>query len=110
MGDTNASLTTPQPKIMRPMFGAYGSTMANTRMTFVSQAAYQDGIKEKLDLQSVIYPVRRCRQITKKDMVRNTATPTIEVNPETFEVTVDGYKASVPPADNLSLAQLYWFS
>lgn len=110
MGDTNASLTTPQPKIMRPMFGAYGSTMANTRMTFVSQAAYQDGIKEKLDLQSVIYPVRRCRQITKKDMVRNTATPTIEVNPETFEVTVDGYKATVPPADNLSLAQLYWFS
>lgn len=110
MGDTNASLTTPQPKIMRPMFGAYGSTMANTRMTFVSQAAYQDGIKERLDLQSVIYPVRRCRQITKKDMVRNTATPTIEVNPETFEVTVDGYKASVPPADNLSLAQLYWFS
>ncbi len=110
MGDTNASLTTPQPKIMRPMFGAYGSTMANTRMTFVSQAAYQDGIKEKLDLQSVIYPVRRCRQITKKDMVRNTATPTIEVNPETFEVTVDGYTASVPPADNLSLAQLYWFS
>ena len=110
MGDTNASLTTPQPKIMRPMFGAYGSTMANTRMTFVSQAAYQDGIKEKLDLQSVIYPVRRCRQITKKDMVRNTATPTIEVNPETFEVTVDGYKASVPPADNLSLAQLYLFS
>ena len=110
MGDTNASLTTPQPKIMRPMFGAYGSTMANTRMTFVSQAAYQDGIKEKLDLQSVIYPVRRCRQITKKDMVRNTATPTIEVNPETFEVTVEGYRASVPPADNLSLAQLYWFS
>lgn len=110
MGDPNASLPTPQPKIMRPMFGAYGSTLANTRMTFVSQAAYQDGIKEKLDLQSVIYPVRRCRQITKKDMVRNTATPTIEVNPETFEVTVDGYKASVPPADNLSLAQLYWFS
>ena len=110
MGDPNASLPTPQPKIMRPMFGAYGSAMANTRMTFVSQAAYQDGIKEKLDLQSVIYPVRRCRQITKKDMVRNTATPTIEVNPETFEVTVDGYKASVPPADNLSLAQLYWFS
>lgn len=110
MGDPNASLPTPQPKIMRPMFGAYGSAMANTRMTFVSQAACQDGIKEKLDLQSVIYPVRRCRQITKKDMVRNTATPTIEVNPETFEVTVDGYKASVPPADNLSLAQLYWFS
>lgn len=110
MGDPNASLPTPQPKIMRPMFGAFGSTLPHTRMTFVSQAAVDDDIKKRLDLQSVIYPVSRCRQITKKDMVRNTATPQIEVNPETFEVTVDGYKASVPPADNLSLAQLYWFS
>ncbi|MDE6392932.1 MAG: urease subunit alpha [Muribaculaceae bacterium] len=110
MGDPNASLPTPQPKIMRPMFGAFGSTLANTRMTFVSQASAQDGIKEKLGLESIIYPVRRCRQITKKDMVRNTATPAIEVNPETFEVSIDGYKATVPPADKLSLAQLYWFS
>ena len=110
MGDPNASLPTPQPKIMRPMFGAFGSAMPQTRMTFVSQASAQDGIKEKLGLESIIYPVSRCRQITKKDMVRNTATPTIEVNPETFEVTIDGYKATVPPADKLSLAQLYWFS
>lgn len=110
MGDPNASLPTPQPKIMRPMFGAFGSAMPQTRMTFVSQASVQNGIKEKLGLESIIYPVRRCRQITKKDMVRNTATPAIEVNPETFEVTVDGYKATVPPADKLSLAQLYWFS
>ncbi len=95
---------------MRPMFGAFGSAMPQTRMTFVSQASAQDGIKEKLGLESIIYPVSRCRQITKKDMVRNTATPTIEVNPETFEVTIDGYKATVPPADKLSLAQLYWFS
>ncbi|MDE6381876.1 MAG: urease subunit alpha, partial [Muribaculaceae bacterium] len=110
MGDPNASLPTPQPKIMRPMFGAFGSAMPQTRMTFVSQASAQDGIKEKLGLESIIYPVSRCRQITKKDMVRNTATPAIEVNPETFEVTIDGYKATVPPADKLSLAQLYWFS
>lgn len=110
MGDPNSSLTTPQPKIMRPMYGMYGSSLPHTRMSFVSQAAFDDGIKEKLNLQSIVYPVHRCRQISKKDMVLNTATPTIEVNPETFEVTVDGYKASVPPANELPLGQLYWFS
>lgn len=110
MGDPNASLPTSQPKIMRPMYGAFGASMPHTRMSFVSQAAYEDGVKHKLDLKSIIYPVHRCRQITKKDMVRNAATPAIEVNPETFEVTVDGYKASVPPAKELSLGQLYWFS
>lgn len=110
MGDTNSSLTTPQPKIMRPMYGMFGSALPLSRMSFVSQASVDEGIKEKLGLQSIVYPVRRCRQITKKDMVLNTATPFVEVNPETFEVTVDGYKASVPPADKLPLAQLYWFS
>lgn len=110
MGDTNASLTTPQPKIMRPMFAQFGGAMANTRMTFVSRASYDADIKEKFGLQSIIYPVRGIRQLTKKDMVLNTATPNIEVNPETFEVTVDGYPATVPPAKELALAQLYWFS
>ena len=110
MGDTNSSLTTPQPKIMRPMYGMFGSALPLSRMSFVSQASVDEGIKEKLGLQSIVYPVRRCRQITKKDMVLNTATPFVEVNPETFEVTVDGYKASVPPADKLPLALLYWFS
>lgn len=110
MGDTNSSLTTPQPKIMRSMYGMYGSALPNSRMTFVSQAAFDNDIKSKLGLQSVVYPVKRCRQITKKDMVLNTATPFIEVNPETFEVTVDGFKAYVPPANELPLAQLYWFS
>ena len=110
MGDTNSSLTTPQPKIMRPMYGMYGSALPSTRLTFVSQAAYENGIKEKLGLQSEIYAVRGTRQISKKDMVRNTATPFIEVNPETFDVTVDGFKATVPPAATLPLSQLYWFS
>lgn len=110
MGDTNSSLTTPQPKIMRPMYGMFGSALPLSRMSFVSQASYDDDIKEKLGLQSIVYPVKRCRQITKKDMVRNTATPFIEVNPETFEVTVDGYPCTCPPADELPLAQLYWFS
>jgi len=110
MGDPNSSLVTPQPKIMRPMYGAIGQSLQNTRMSFVSRAAYEDGIKEKLGLNSIIYPVHGVRQLSKADMVRNTATPHIEVNPETFEVTVDGYKAYVAPAKELPLAQLYWFS
>ncbi|MEZ3551482.1 MAG: urease subunit alpha [Muribaculaceae bacterium] len=110
MGDPNSSLVTPQPKIMRPMYGATQKAIETTRMTFVSRASYDLGIKEKLGLDSIIYPVHGVRQITKADMVRNTATPQIEVNPETFEVTVDGYKAYVAPAKELPLAQLYWFS
>lgn len=110
MGDPNASLVTPQPKIMRPMYGAFGKELAKTRVTFVSQASADAGIKEKLGLDSTIYPVHRCRQLTKLDMVRNTALPNIEVDPETFNVYVDGVLATVPPAKELPLAQLYWFS
>ncbi len=110
MGDPNASLTTPQPKIMRPMYGDFGGALPNTRMTFVSKASYDLGIKKELDLKSIVYPVKGTRQISKADMVRNTATPQIEVNPETFYVTVDGELAFVPPAKQLPLAQLYWFS
>lgn len=110
MGDPNASLPTPQPCIMRPMFGAYGQELAKTRFTFVSQASVDAGVKEKLGLQSNIYGVHGTRQLSKADMVRNTATPHIEVNPETFEVYVDGILATVPPAKELPLAQLYWFS
>lgn len=110
MGDPNSSLVTPQPKIMRPMYGQYGKELAKTRATFVSQVSYQNGIKERLGLESIIYPVHRCRQITKLDMLRNTAMPKIEVDPETFNVYVDGILATVPPAKELPLAQLYWFS
>lgn len=110
MGDPNASLTTPQPKIMRPMYGCFGASLPNTRTTFVSQAALDLGIKEQLNLKSNVYGVNHVRQITKKDMVRNTATPRIEVDPETFYVTVDGELAYVAPAEKLPLAQLYWFS
>lgn len=110
MGDPNASLPTPQPKIMRPMYGAFGLAMPQTRVSFISQAAEAANIGEKYGLTSNLYAVNRCRSIGKKDMVLNSATPTIEVNPETFDVTVDGYRAYVPPAKELSLAQLYWFS
>ena len=110
MGDPNASLPTPQPKIMRPMFGAFGEALQNTRYTFISQAAAEADIKNKYGLTSMVYPVHGVRSLGKADMVRNTATPKIEVNPETFYVTVDGVLAYVPPAKVLPLAQLYWFS
>ncbi len=110
MGDTNASLVTPQPKIMRPMYGAYGDALLHSRISFVSRASIDEGIKEKYGLKSIVYPVHDVRQITKESMLLNTATPNIEVNPETFEVTVDGYPATVPPAKEIPLAQLYWFS
>ena len=110
MGDPNSSLVTPQPKILRPMYGDLGGAKYSTRYTFTSRAAADLGVKEKYGLKSLIYPVHGVRQLTKADMVRNTATPFIEVNPETFEVTVDGYSCSVPPAKELPLAQLYWFS
>lgn len=110
MGDPNASLPTPQPIYYRPMYGAIGKTLPQTCVSFVSKAAYDLGIKEKLGLERMVYPVRRTRQITKFDMLRNSAMPQIEVNPETFDVFVDGVHAYVPPAKEFPLAQLYWFS
>ena len=110
MGDTNASLPTTQPIAMRKNFGAWGSEVPATRVSFVSQAAVDLGIKEKLGLRSEVYGVRRCRQLTKADMVRNSATPKIEVDPETFNTYVDGELATVAPAKELPLGQLYFFS
>ncbi|MBQ8502071.1 MAG: urease subunit alpha [Bacteroides sp.] len=110
MGDPNASLPTPQPDYYRPMFGAFGQTLPRTSISFVSRAAYDLGIKERLGLQRMVYPVRRTRQLTKSDMLHNGATPRIEVNPETFDVLIDGVSAYIEPAKSFSLGQLYFFS
>lgn len=110
MGDTNASLPTTQPISLRKNFGSWGPEIEATRVSFVSQAAKELGIKERLGLKSEVYAVNRCRQISKADMVRNTATPHIEVDPETFNTYVDGVLATVPPAKELPLGQLYFFS
>lgn len=110
MGDPNASLPTPQPDYYRPMFGGFGTAMPQTNITFVSRAAYDLGIKERLGLQRRVYPVSRTRQITKADMVLNSFRPKIQVNPETFEVTVDGESVRIAPAKSFSLGQLYFFS
>jgi urease subunit alpha len=99
MGDPNASLPTPEPVYYRPMFGSFGSAAPATCVSFVSTAAYEDGIRERLG-----------RSLTKKHMVRNDATPKIEVNPHTYAVMIDGQHATVPPAKKLALSQLYFLS
>ncbi|MBQ8224197.1 MAG: urease subunit alpha [Bacteroides sp.] len=110
MGDPNASLPTPQPDYYRPMFGAFGTAMPGTCFSFVSKAAYDLDIKSRLGLQRMVYPVSRTRQLTKRDMLRNSATPKIDVNPETFEVLIDGASAYIEPAKDFAWGQLYFFS
>ena len=110
MGDPNASLPTPQPCIYRPMFGAYGKALPKTAISFVSRAAYDLDIKRKLGLERIVWPVCRTRQLTKESMCYNGAMPDIVVNPDTFEVTVDGQSTRIEPAKEFSLGQLYFFS
>ena len=110
MGDPNASLPTPQPVIYRPMFGAKGLSQTDNGLTFVSAAAFEAGIKERLGLQRQVHPIRNTRKIGKADMVRNAGTPNIEVDPETFAVMVDGVHATVKPLRTVSLNQKYFFS
>lgn len=108
MGDPNASIPTPQPVYGRPMFGAFGRALASSSVTFVSQAAWESGIAKRLGLAKRIEPVRRCRSITKKDMIHNGETPSIEVNPDTYEVRVDGETVTCEPAAVLPMAQRYF--
>ncbi|HWP96543.1 MAG TPA: urease subunit alpha [Syntrophomonadaceae bacterium] len=108
MGDANASIPTPQPVIYRNMFGAYGGARNNTCLTFVSQAAMENGSLETLKLQKSLAPVSGCRTLSKKDMVLNDATPVIEVDPETYEVRADGEHLTCEPLAALSLAQRYF--
>jgi urease subunit alpha len=110
MGDPNASAATPEPVCYRPMFGAFGPALAKTCVSFVSGAAYEAGVAERLQLQRQVRPVERTRTITKRDLVRNDALPAITVDPETFAVTADGVPATVPPAQSVSLNRLYFFS
>lgn len=110
MGDPNASLPTPQPVYYRPMFGAQGKALQSTRVTFMSKAGIANGVPEKLGLQSQILPVQRCRTIGKEHMVRNSAIPKIEVDPETYEVTYDGVLATIDPAKTLPLTQLFFLA
>jgi urease subunit alpha len=108
MGDPNASIPTPQPVHYRPMFGAYGSAMDNTCLTFVSQASVDLGVPEKLGLKRRVEAVRNTRKISKADMVHNSGTPNIEVDPQTYEVRADGVLLTCEPATELPMAQRYF--
>eukprot|EP00456_Euglypha_rotunda_P084016 TRINITY_DN83_c0_g1_i19.p1 TRINITY_DN83_c0_g1~~TRINITY_DN83_c0_g1_i19.p1 ORF type:complete len:573 (-),score=153.22 TRINITY_DN83_c0_g1_i19:4061-5779(-) len=110
MGDPNASLPTPQPVIYRPMFGAFGTALSKTCATFVSRAAYDLDIAKKYELQRMVMPVYGTRTVTKRDMVRNSTLADIQVNPQTFAVTVDGVHATAPAPKTIALNQLYFFS
>jgi len=108
MGDPNASIPTPQPVLYRPMFGAFGRAIGKTCVNFVSQASINLGVHERLGLQRRAVGVRGCRSVGKANMVRNSAMPTITVNPDTYEVFVDGELATCEPAERLPLTQLYF--
>jgi urease subunit alpha len=107
MGDANASIPTPQPLRMQPMFGAYGRAVGSSSIAFVSQRAALEGGLAELGLSKHVVPVRRCRGIGKRDMVLNDALPKITVDPETYEVHADGQLLRCGPASKLPLAQLY---
>jgi urease subunit alpha len=107
MGDANASIPTPQPLRMRPMFGALGRAAGAASLAFVSRRAADEGTVAGLGLSKNIVAVRRCRGIGKKDMVHNDALPSIVVDPETYEVRADGALLQCNPASRLALAQLY---
>jgi len=108
MGDPNASIPTPQPVIYRPMFGAYGKALHKTCITFVSKISIENKTIANYNLNKVILPVENCRNIGKKDLIHNDKTPNIEVNPETYEVKVDGEKITCEPAKELPLTQRYF--
>lgn len=110
LGDPNASLPTPEPVMYRPVFGTVGKALPKTSVSFVSSAAAESGIADRLGLERQVLPVEQTRTVTKRDMVRNTATPSIEVNPETFAVTADGVHTYTEPAESIRLNQLYFFS
>ncbi len=108
MGDANASIPTPQPVLYRPMFGSFGGAVAATSLIFVSKAALEAEVPEKLGLHKTAVAVEQCRSIGKANMLHNDATPTIEVDPETYEVRADGELLTCEPADVLPLAQRYF--
>lgn len=106
MGDANASIPTPQPYFSRPMFGSFGPAIGKTSMIFVSQASVAH-VRQNYGLQKQVVAVKNCRSVSKKDMALNDYLPNIQVDPETYKVTVDGVHLTCEPATKLPLGQLY---
>ena len=108
MGDANASIPTPQPVHYRPMFASYGSSRHATSLTFISQAAADAGVPEKLGLKKQIGVVKGCRDVQKTDLIHNGYLPHIDVDPQTYQVKADGVLLWCEPADVLPMAQRYF--
>lgn len=109
MGDASSSLPTPQPRFMRDLYGARGKAVGSTNITFVSKYAYGHGIKEELHLDKIVLPVMNTRNLTKHDMKLNDYTPsTIKIDPQNFNVTIDGQLITCETVDTIALAQRYY--
>jgi urease subunit alpha len=108
MGDPNASIPTPQPVYSRPMFGAFGRSVEQSAVTFVSEAAQSRGIGGPLGLRKTTLAVENTRKIGKKDMIHNAETPEVDVHPETYEVRANGELLTCDPAKELPMAQRYF--
>lgn len=108
MGDPNASISTPQPVHYRPMYAGMGRAGASTGVTFVSRSALADGIGEKLKLNKHLVAVKGIRSLRKKDMIHNGLTPKLEVDPQNYQVRVDGELITCEPVDVLPMAQRYF--
>lgn len=109
MGDAGSSLPTPQPRIMRKLYGAYGQAVHQTNLTFVSQYAYDHGIKEEIGLNKIVLPVKNTRNLTKRDMELNDYAPkTIRIDPQTFDVFIDDELVTCEPIHTTSLSQRYF--
>jgi len=107
MGDPNASIPTTEPIFYRPMFGSFGKAVQSTSVIFTSQLALDNGMQEKINCDKKLVAVKNCRSIGKKEMLYNDSTPEIDVNPETYEVKVNGKITTTDPATKLSLGRLY---
>jgi len=109
MGDAGSSLPTPQPRIMRKLYGAYGQAVHETNLTFVSQYAYDHGIKEEIGLNKIVLPVKNTRNLTKRDMKLNDYAPkTIRIDPQTFDVFINDELVTCEPIHTTSLSQRYF--
>ena len=108
MGDPNASIPTPQPVYSREMFGAFGRSLENSAVTFVSQASYENDIENTLELRKKTIPIKNTRDINKSNMVYNDLCPKVEVDPETYEVRANGEILTCEPASELPMAQRYF--
>lgn len=108
MGDPNASIPTPQPVHYRLMFGALGSAVTSTSTTFVSKAAIEENVAQRLGLKRNITACQNVRQVTKNNMIHNDLMPEVEVDPQTYEVKADGVLLHCEPAESLPMSQRYF--